>query len=133
MRIRVQVKRSKGVGFYGVAADTAKDTAWCECPAWKFQKVPPAVRQCKHTAPLLREAKNAEYTGSMVILVAMYGDFEVGNFQPARLERAMVEVERRYKRAVQITVADVARFGVLDFEVAPVQVPKADGRSVDFD
>lgn len=45
------VSKSSGKTYQVFALGT--DKQWCTCPAYKFQKLPVAKRNCKHTLALL--------------------------------------------------------------------------------
>jgi DNA ligase 1 len=50
----IKVPSDKVIGtFYTVKMSRAGDCVYCDCPAWKYQKLNPLKRVCKHTLRIL--------------------------------------------------------------------------------
>jgi hypothetical protein len=48
VRPTMQVPSSDGKRMYTITLPANGNPAWCSCPAWRFQKLPPELRVCKH-------------------------------------------------------------------------------------
>jgi predicted nucleic acid-binding Zn finger protein len=49
----IQTAKVTSASAAGRTYDVAIDGSYCSCPAWKWQKVSPSQRECKHTRRLL--------------------------------------------------------------------------------
>jgi len=84
--------KSKPGHSHAVARSHSTGDTWCTCPAWKFQRIPPADRVCKH----IKRVAAASLAGRGPMRRSEAGS-ELGS--AAKRERARRAAHEAHKRA----------------------------------